>query len=62
MPECDNCGSHVTPDYHRVFSVDGTVGCCPQCPDKLRRNGRATESVDDRHVHSRAQKRRFEHE
>jgi len=38
MPECLNCGSHVTADYARVFSVedDGAVRVCPNCPDKIR--------------------------
>lgn len=40
MPECQNCGSIVSKDYKRVFSVDGeTVRCCPQCEDRVRRNG-----------------------
>lgn len=38
MPECRNCGSHVTEDYVRVFGEDGaeTVDVCPECPDKIR--------------------------
>ena len=40
MPFCQNCDSHVSHDYQRVFSVDGEVDLCPQCPDKTR------ESVD----------------
>lgn len=38
MPECRNCGSHVTEDYVRVFGKDGadTVDVCPECPDKIR--------------------------
>lgn len=38
MPECLNCGSHVTPDYARVFSTTegGEVRVCPNCPDKIR--------------------------
>lgn len=39
MPECENCGSFVTPDYVRVFSPDGTVRTCPYCPDKIRGKG-----------------------
>jgi len=32
MPECSNCGSHVTPDFARVFGDrDGAVHSCPQC-------------------------------
>lgn len=33
---CQNCGHIVSRDYARVFSPDGTVRCCPQCPDKIR--------------------------
>lgn len=33
---CDNCGEPVTERYWRVFSVDGQLGCCPECPDKIR--------------------------
>lgn len=32
MPSCDNCGSHVSTDYARVFSLDdGTILGCPEC-------------------------------
>lgn len=40
MPECQNCGSHVTTDYVRVVSHDGeAVHACPQCPDRVRVGG-----------------------
>lgn len=38
MPECRNCGSHVTPDYARVFTppdID-SPRVCPFCPDLTR--------------------------
>lgn len=31
MPECDNCGGHVSADYYRVFSVNGTLEQCGNC-------------------------------
>lgn len=32
MPECQQCGSMVTPDYVRVMSTDGeNVTGCPSC-------------------------------
>jgi len=32
MPECDNCGAHVSQDYARVFSGnDGVVDGCRDC-------------------------------
>jgi protein-arginine kinase activator protein McsA len=38
MPECQNCGAHVTADYVRVNSRRGEsqVYICPFCPDKIR--------------------------
>ncbi|MDQ2072869.1 hypothetical protein RBH20_10030 [Haloarcula sp. H-GB4] len=48
MPECQNCGAHVTDDYVRVFEPAGTTEprCCPNCEDLIRdgpdvRNARA---------------------
>lgn len=31
MPECDECGAHVSDDFHRVFSEPGTgeLRACP---------------------------------
>lgn len=42
MPECDNCGAHVSAAYARVRAVDGHIHECPNCdgahPDRhLRR-------------------------
>jgi len=31
MPDCENCGRHVTSDFLRVFGVDGEVHGCPNC-------------------------------
>ncbi|WP_425504256.1 DUF7563 family protein [Saliphagus infecundisoli] len=32
MPNCENCGSHVTEQYARVFAGnDGTLHACPNC-------------------------------
>lgn len=45
MPHCENCGAFVTRRYVRVFSTNGSdsVEACPDCPDKIRRNGKPTE-------------------
>jgi NAD-dependent SIR2 family protein deacetylase len=42
MAECQNCGSHVTEVYVRVFTPDAIDNprVCPNCEDKTRdRNG-----------------------
>jgi hypothetical protein len=32
MPLCDECESHVTPAFHRVFADnDDTLHGCPEC-------------------------------
>ena len=31
MPECAECGGHVTRDYVRVFGLEGEVDGCPHC-------------------------------
>jgi hypothetical protein len=38
MPECQNCESHVTEQYARVFTPTGVDDprCCPNCMDKIR--------------------------
>lgn len=38
MPECGNCGGHVTDDYVRVFTPDfvDQPRVCPNCEDKIR--------------------------
>lgn len=38
MPECGNCGSHVTARYARVFTPDGAdrPRVCPNCEDLTR--------------------------
>jgi NAD-dependent SIR2 family protein deacetylase len=38
MPECQNCGGHVTRRYARVFTPDGVENprVCPDCEDKIR--------------------------
>jgi hypothetical protein len=38
MPECQNCGSFVTPAYARVFTPDGIENprVCPSCEDMVR--------------------------
>lgn len=36
MPECDNCGSHVTDRYKRVFAAnDGTIHACSNCRNQV---------------------------
>ena len=38
MPECQNCGSHVTDVYVRVFTPDSIdePRVCPNCEDMTR--------------------------
>jgi hypothetical protein len=38
MPECANCGAHVTDRYVRVFAPEGSDDprVCPSCPDLTR--------------------------
>lgn len=31
MANCQNCGSHVSNDFVRVFGIDGDVHGCPSC-------------------------------
>lgn len=47
MPECKNCGGHVTSTYARVRSYPGEnePRCCPDCEDKVY--GAAGEGVRD---------------
>lgn len=57
MPECGNCGRHVSEEYERVFLPDDreTVRCCPECdvmrdgPDtrKKRSAGGDARGLDD---------------
>ncbi|MGB9958827.1 DUF7563 family protein (plasmid) [Haloferax prahovense] len=41
MPECQNCGSHVTEAYVRVFTPDSVdePQVCPNCEDMIRERG-----------------------
>ncbi|WP_420191770.1 DUF7563 family protein [Haloplanus salinarum] len=43
MPECQNCGAHVTERYVRVFTPDDVdePRVCPRCED-LTRDGDGT--------------------
>jgi NAD-dependent SIR2 family protein deacetylase len=51
MPECQNCGNHVTDDYCRVFVPDeGAPEACPQCEDMIRANGKPRPARSARHV------------
>lgn len=49
MPECKNCGEHVTKQYVRVATPktdpDAQPDCCPWCHDKVRRRGQPTDST-----------------
>lgn len=38
MPECQNCGEHVSERYCRVFTPNDhdEPRVCPQCPDRVR--------------------------
>jgi hypothetical protein len=38
MPECRNCGAHITEQYARVFTPDHVDAprVCPHCEDMTR--------------------------
>ncbi|WP_457590070.1 DUF7563 family protein [Halalkalicoccus salilacus] len=44
MAQCDQCGQHVTPDFHRVFADnEGVLHGCPACLSATAiKNGEAT--------------------
>lgn len=46
MPQCQNCGGHVTKYYARVFTPNDVdePRVCPNCPDKIRENGKVREA------------------
>lgn len=46
MPHCQNCGSHVTKDYARVFTPNDVdePRVCPNCPDKIRDKGKVRDA------------------
>lgn len=48
MPECENCGSHVTNDFHRVFSDNNGVlhGCIECMTGSDLKEGKASGSDD----------------
>lgn len=50
MPECQNCGTFVTEAYVRVFSPNDVEHprACPDCPDKVRRNGQIRDARSSR--------------
>ena len=31
MPECDNCGAHVTSKYVKIFGRNGEIAACLHC-------------------------------
>ena len=51
MPECQNCESHVTEDYVRVFCPNNREHprCCPNCEDKIREGAEVREARAKRH-------------
>ena len=51
MPTCQNCGSHVTRAYARVFTPDGVDDprVCPRCDDKLREGAEVRDARAPRH-------------
>jgi len=51
MPNCLNCGSHVTEAYVRVFAPDGLdqPRVCPFCKDMVRAGGDIREARSVRH-------------
>jgi NAD-dependent SIR2 family protein deacetylase len=50
MPQCRNCGAHVTPQYARVFTPNEVEQprVCPDCPDRIRRQGEVVEARSQR--------------
>lgn len=44
MPQCDNCGAHLTPEYVRVFGVDGEVPACLHCTTNTEAREAAREA------------------
>jgi len=46
MPHCQNCSSHVTVQYVRVFSPDGIEDprVCPHCDDLVRDGAEVRET------------------
>lgn len=38
MPDCQNCGAHVTEQYAKVFTPNDVdqPRACPFCPDRVR--------------------------
>jgi len=50
MPDCQNCGHHVSSDYVRVFAQPDAdeVYCCPWCDTAIRRNGQLGEAKTER--------------
>ena len=41
-PQCDNCGAHVSAEYHRVRSDnDGILHGCPACTSPATRQREA---------------------
>ena len=43
-PSCDNCGSHVSHSYFRVYQIDGRLNGCEHCDELVRRNGKIEEA------------------
>lgn len=50
MPECQNCGSHVSTEYVRVFAPDEEEDprACPFCEDMVREDGKVREARSSR--------------
>lgn len=46
MPECANCGGHVTEQYVKVFKPEGVdePRACPNCEDKVRSGAEVREA------------------
>lgn len=46
MPECANCGSHVTEQYVRVFTPNeyDAPRACPNCEDMTRAGSEVRET------------------
>lgn len=46
MPECQNCSTHVTKQYAKVFTPPGVSEprVCPHCPDMVRSGAEVREA------------------
>ncbi|MFC7028775.1 hypothetical protein ACFQJ5_16755 [Halomicroarcula sp. GCM10025324] len=57
-PQCENCGAHVSAEYHRVRSGnDGVLHGCPSCTSPATRQREAAGLEADYKVRTDAEGR-----